>query len=68
MYKKAIEKQIRQIIAAANSVEIPVTLQNQAQVQQNMAQLMGICRSAREVWRLVNLPEEKVKESEADGG
>lgn len=68
MYKKAIEKQIRQIIAAANSVEIPVTLQNQAQVQQNMAQLMGICRSAREVWRLVNLPEEKVKESESDGG
>lgn len=68
MYKKAIEKQIRQIIAAANSVEMPVTLQNQAQVQQNMAQLMGICRSAREVWRLVNLPEEKVKESEADGG
>ena len=68
MYKKAIEKQIRQIIAAANSVEIPVTLQNQAQAQQNMAQLMGICRSAREVWRLVNLPVEKVKESEADGG
>lgn len=68
MYKKAIEKQIRQIIAAANSVEMPVTLQNQAQVQQNMAQLMGICRSAREVWRLVNLPVEKVKESEADGG
>ena len=68
MYKKAIEKQIRQIIAAANSVEMPVTLQNQAQVQQNMAQLMGICRSAREVWRLVNLPAEKVKESEADGG
>ena len=60
MYKKAIEKQIRQIIAAANSVEISG--------EQNMAQLMGICRSAREVWRLVNLPEEKVKESEADGG
>lgn len=60
MYKKAIEKQIRQIIAAANSVEISG--------EQNMAQLMGICKSAREVWRLVNLPEEKVKESEADGG
>lgn len=60
MNKKVIETHIRQIIAAANSMEISG--------EQNMAQLMGICRSAREVWRLVNLPVEKVKESEADGG
>ena len=59
MDKKVIETHLRQIIAAANGVEVSG--------EQNMTQLMGICRSAREVWRLVNLPVEKAKESEADG-
>jgi len=62
--KKAIESHLSNILAAANNVEIPVTLQNYDQAQQSMAQLMGICRSAREVWRLINIP---AKEAENDG-
>lgn len=56
MDKKAIESHLSNILAAANSVQISG--------EQNMAQLMGICRSAREVWRLINTP---AKEEKADG-
>lgn len=45
MDKKKIETLLNQIVAAANSVTVSG--------EQNMAQLMGICGSAREVWRLV---------------
>ena len=54
--KKAIESHLNNILSAANSVEVSG--------EQNMAQLMGICRSAREVWRLINTLE---KEAENDG-
>ena len=45
MDKNAIKTHIEQIIAASNSVEVSG--------ERNMAQIMGICMSAREIWRIV---------------
>ena len=53
MDKNAIKTHVEQIIAAANSVEVSG--------EKNMAQIMGVCMSAREIWRLV------MKEEESDG-
>lgn len=58
MNKKAIESKLNQILRAANAI----TLSGES----NAAQVMGICRAAREVWQLVNEPEKK-EEAKDDG-
>lgn len=57
MDKKTIELKLNQIIRAANALSV--------QGEGNAVQIVGICRAAREVWSLVNVPEknEEVKEN-----
>lgn len=62
MDKKAIELKLNQIIRATDnilSVGVDATVQNSAQLQ-------GIVRAARDVWKLVNVPEKK-EEVKGDG-
>ena len=56
MNKKQIETKLNQIIQAANSLIVSG--------ESNAAQVLGITRTAREVWQLVNAPDEQeVKEN-----
>ena len=56
MDKKLIETKLTRIIQAANALTV--------QGENNAAQVMGICRAAREVWQLVNAPDDQeVKEN-----
>ena len=57
MDKKKIERLCEQILLGANSVSVTG--------EQNMAQLMGICRSARLIASEINKPERQ--EVEQDG-
>ena len=59
MNKKQIEIKLKQIIQAANALVVSG--------ESNAVQIVGITRAAREVWQLVNAPEEK-KEVTEDGG
>ena len=56
MDKKTIELKLNQIIRAANALSV--------QGEANAVQIVGICRAARDVWNLVNAPEntEEVKD------
>ena len=56
MDKKAIELKLNQIIRAANALTV--------QGEGNAAQVMGICGAARDVWKLVNVPEKKEEVTE----
>lgn len=58
MDKKTIELKLNQIIRAANALTV--------QGEGNAAQVVGICRAARDVWNLVNAPEKK-EEVKDDG-
>lgn len=58
MDKKQIEIKLNQIIRAANALTV--------QGEGNAAQVMGICGAARDVWKLVNVPEKK-EEVKGDG-
>ena len=60
MDKKQIEKLLNQIISAANNITV--------RGEQNAMQVMGICRSAREVWRLVSASESEKKDEVMDNG
>lgn len=51
MNKNAIENKLNQIIRAANALTVSG--------ESNALQIVGITRAAREVWQLVNEPEEK---------
>ena len=56
MDKTKITQLCNQIVAAANNVE--------HRGEANSAQLMGICRAARQIAAEVNKPDEKQEESE----
>lgn len=58
MNKNLIENKLNQIIRAANALTVSG--------ESNAVQIVGITRAAREVWQLVNAPEEK-KEVKDDG-
>ena len=58
MNKNAIENKLNQIIRAANTLT--------TSGESNAAQILGITRAAREVWQLVNEPEQK-EEVKDDG-
>ena len=51
MDKKLIETKLTRIIQAANALTVSG--------ESNAAQVLGITRAAREVWQLVNAPEEQ---------
>lgn len=57
MDKEQINQLLSQIVAAANGVVVAG--------EQNMAQLMGICRAARQIHQMINAPK---KEESGDGG
>lgn len=56
MDKKQIEIKLNQIIRAANALTV--------QGEGNAVQVMGICGAARDVWKLVNVPEKKEEVTE----
>ena len=56
MDKENIERLLGQILGAANSIMV--------RGEENMAQLMGICRAARQIHQLIAAPEKE----ENDGG
>ena len=51
MNKKEIENKLTQILRAANALTVSG--------ESNAAQVLGITRAARDVWQLVNAPEEQ---------
>ena len=51
MDKKLIETKLTRIIQAANALTVSG--------ESNASQVLGITRAAREVWQLVNAPEEQ---------
>lgn len=60
MDKKAIKQRLDRILSAANNV---VSVGTNATVE-NSKQLMGITQCVREIWALVNAPEQ---EGQKDG-
>lgn len=58
MDKEQINQLLSQIVAAANGVAVAG--------EQNMAQLMGICRAARQIHQIVNAPKEEKEDGRQD--